>query len=326
MGHEVELVSVSKRFGRFTALKSVSLRVPASSLTVVLGPSGAGKTTLLRIVAGLERPDEGRVIIDGDDVTDKPPWERGAVMVFQRPALFPHMTAAENIAFGLEAMGADREEIMSRVKRVAEIMRITHLLHKLPDELSGGEAQRVSLARALVLEPKILLLDEPLSNLDLSLREELRSEIRRIQRELGITMLYVTHDQDEALELADYLAVIYGGELVEWGDAVSTYESPSSARAARVLGHNILEPGSAEEIIGWGIGYPVAVPPHRVAIVSGDKCVVTRIARRRSYGVIEVQCGSARLRVAVGYDVVDKVEVGSRVGIKVRHYSVLKRP
>ncbi len=325
MGHEVELANVTKRFGRFTALRNISLRVPASSLTVVLGPSGAGKTTLLRIIAGLERPDEGRVLIDGVDVTDKPPWVRGAVMVFQRPALFPHMTAAENIAFGLEAIGVDRGEAMARVREVADLLRIRHLLSKLPDELSGGEAQRVALARALVLEPRILLLDEPLSNLDLSLREELRAEIRRIQKELKMTMLYVTHDQDEALELADYLAIIYGGELVEWGDTVSVYESPSSVRAARVLGHNVLSPDSARKI-GISADTAIAVPPHRIVLVDSGECLVTRVARRRSYGVVEVVCSDTRLRVAVGYDVVDSIKAGNRVGVEVRGYSVLKRP
>ncbi len=325
MGHKVELVSISKRFGEFTALRNVSLRVPASSLTVVLGPSGAGKTTLLRVIAGLERPDEGKVFIDGVDVTEDPPWARGAVMVFQRPALFPHMTAAENIAFGLEAMGLSRDEVMARAQEIADLLRIRHLLSKLPDELSGGEAQRVALARALVLKPRILLLDEPLSNLDLSLREELRAEIRRIQRELGITMLYVTHDQDEALELADYLAIIYGGELVEWGDVMSIYESPSSARTARVLGHNILSPDSAKRI-GIDSDTPVAIPPHRIIITSGNECRVTRVARRRSYGVVDVVCGGTRLRVAVGYDVVDSIAVGDSVGIEVRGCSALRKP
>lgn len=325
MGHEVELLSVSKRFGGFEALRNVSLKAPASSLTVVLGPSGAGKTTLLRIVVGLERPNEGKVLIDGVDVTDEPPWTRGAVMVFQRPALFPHMSAEENIAFGLEAMGVSKDEAAARVRKVADLLKIRHLLSKLPDELSGGEAQRVALARALVLEPRILLLDEPLSNLDLSLREELRAEIRRIQKELGITMLYVTHDQDEALELADYLAIIYGGELVEWGEAVNVYESPSSMRAARVLGHNILSPDRAQEI-GVSADAPVAVPPHRVIIIEGGGCQVTRVARRRSYGVVDVACGNAHLRVAVGYDVIDSISVGDRVGVDVRGYSLLRRP
>ncbi len=325
MGYEVELVNVSKRFGGFTALRNVSLKVPASSLTVVLGPSGAGKTTLLRIVAGLERPDEGKVLIEGVDVTDEPPWVRGAVMVFQRPALFPHMSAAENIAFGLEAMGVSKDEAMARVRDIVDLLRIRHLLSKLPDELSGGEAQRVALARALVLGPRILLLDEPLSNLDLSLREELRAEIRRIQRELGMTMLYVTHDQDEALELGDYLAIIYGGELVEWGDAMSVYESPSSMRAARVLGHNILSPDCAREI-GVSANAPVAVPPHRILLIEGGGCRVTRVARRRSYGVVDVACGGTRLRVAVGYDIIDSIKVGDRAGVEVRRYSVLKRP
>ncbi len=325
MGHELDLVNVSKRFGEFTALRNVSLKVPASSLTVVLGPSGAGKTTLLRIVAGLEKADEGKVLIDGVDVTDEPPWVRGAVMVFQRPALFPHMSAAENIAFGLEAMGMSKNEAMERVREVADLLRIRHLLSKLPDELSGGEAQRVALARALVLEPRILLLDEPLSNLDLSLREELRAEIRRIQRELEMTLLYVTHDQDEALELADYLAIIYGGELVEWGDAASIYESPTSMRAARVLGHNILSPDNARKI-GINTDAPVAVPPHRVLLIEGGECRVTRVARRRSYGVVDIMCDDTRLRVAVGYDVIDSVKFGDNVGVEVREYSVLKRP
>lgn len=325
MGHEVELVGVSKRFGKFTALRDVSLKVPASSLTVVLGPSGAGKTTLLRVVAGLEKPDEGRVLIDGADVTHEPPWVRGAVMVFQRPALFPHMSAEENIMFGLEAMGVGREEAVARVREVADLLRIGDLLGKLPDELSGGEAQRVALARALVLEPRILLLDEPLSNLDLSLREELRAEIRRVQRGLGITMLYVTHDQDEALELADYLAIIYGGELVEWGEVMRVYESPSSMRAARVLGHNILSPDEAERV-GVTSDVPVAVPPHRVVLVEGDECRVRRVARRRGYGVVDVDCGGTCLRAAVGYDVIDSIATGSRVGAVVRRYSLLRRP
>ena len=246
----IRIEHVTKRYGRVKALDNINAEIPLGKITVILGPSGAGKTTLLRIIAGLEEPDEGKIIIDGKDVTGLPPWERQVSMVFQTPALFPHMTAYQNIAFGLEVQGLSDDEVRERVVWAAKLTKIRHLLNKVPDQLSGGEQQRVALARALVTRPKILLLDEPLSNLDLALREELRLELRRIQRETGITFIHVTHDQDEALELADYLVIIYGGKVVECGDPIRVYERPKSLEAAKVFGHNIIPANTLQKTLG----------------------------------------------------------------------------
>jgi len=237
----VRLVDVSKYFGRTKALENISMMLLAGKYHVILGPSGSGKTTLLRIIAGLEEPTKGRVYLNGVDSTFTPPYERGVSIVFQEPVLFPHLTVEENILFPIEARGGNPSSARGELLRLARMLRIDGLLERKPVELSGGEKQRVSIARALITKPRIVLLDEPYSNLDLSLREALRWEVKNILMSLGVTVVHVTHDQDEALELADYIHIIYKGRLADTGPRDRVYWSPATPMAARVLAHNVIE-------------------------------------------------------------------------------------
>ena len=222
----IEIRGVNKSFGRVRALDDVSLEVRDREFVVLLGPSGCGKTTLLRVVAGLEWPDRGRVLIGGQDVTERPPRQRGIAMVFQNYAVFPHLTVFENVAFGLRMRKMSGPEIRKRVERVAALVHIEELLGRYPGQLSGGQRQRVALARALAVEPEVLLMDEPLSNLDALLRLEMRAELKRLLMELRTTTLYVTHDQTEAMSLADRVAVMRDGRIVQYDTPLAIYQHP----------------------------------------------------------------------------------------------------
>jgi putative spermidine/putrescine transport system ATP-binding protein len=204
---DLELRSISKTFGDTVAVDDLSFRIEPGEFVSILGPSGCGKTTTLRLIAGFERPDTGRILIDGQDLTSVPPQRRNIGVVFQSYALFPHMTVAQNVAFGLEMRRMARADVQSAVADVLALVRLGELAGRYPNQLSGGQQQRVALARSLAIRPRLLLLDEPLSNLDAKLRDDMREEIRRIQREVGITAVFVTHDQSEAFVLADRVAV-----------------------------------------------------------------------------------------------------------------------
>jgi len=232
----IELESIRKRFGEVDAVRSVSLTVAEGELVSLLGPSGCGKTTTLRIIAGFETPTSGRLRIAGRDMTNVPVERRGLSMVFQNYALFPHLTVFENVAFGLRLRKLPRAEIIEKVKQALAQVGLAELGDRLPRRLSGGQQQRVSLARALVVNPSVLLLDEPLSNLDLKLREQLRDEIRRLQRSLGITAVYVTHDQGEAMAMSDRVAVMRAGRIEQIGTPRSIYEQPATAFVASFIG------------------------------------------------------------------------------------------
>ncbi|MEM4061952.1 MAG: ABC transporter ATP-binding protein [Desulfurococcaceae archaeon] len=236
----LELVNVSKRYGRTVAVDRVNLGVEKGEFVVLLGPSGCGKTTTLRIIAGLVYPDEGKVIIDGRDVTYVEPGERDVSMVFQDYALYPHMTVFDNIAFPLvvrrKKFRLSKEEISERVHKVAKMLGIDDLLDRKPLQLSGGQQQRVALARALIAEPKLWLMDEPLSNLDALIRVHLRAELKKLQKDLGITTIYVTHDQVEALTLADRIAVMNKGRIVQIGTPKEIYENPEHVFVATFVG------------------------------------------------------------------------------------------
>jgi putative spermidine/putrescine transport system ATP-binding protein len=242
----VQLVSLTKRYGRVTAVDGVSLEVQRGEFFSLLGPSGCGKTTTLRLIAGLVEPDEGAVKILGDDVTDVPTNKRSIGMVFQSYALFPHMTVAQNIAFGLRMRKIHRAEIVDRVARALDLVRLTGIGERLPRQLSGGQQQRVALARAIVIEPKVLLLDEPLSNLDAKLRKEMQLELRTLQRRLGITAVYVTHDQEEALILSDRIAIMENGHVSQCADPNDIYRSPANRFVAEFIGKVNLIRGSIE--------------------------------------------------------------------------------
>lgn len=213
----LQLHNVTKRYGDFHAVRDVTLDVPDGEFLVLLGPSGCGKTTTLRIIAGFVEATAGTVLLGGRDVTTLPPWKRNAGLVFQNYALFPHLTVAENVAFGLEMRKVAKPDIAPRVADALRLVRLGHLGERLPRQLSGGQQQRVALARALVFKPDVLLLDEPLSNLDAKLRQEVRIEIRELTRELGLTTIMVTHDQEEALTMADRLVVMNDGSVRQLG-------------------------------------------------------------------------------------------------------------
>ena len=239
---DVRLEGVRKHYGEVAAVDGVSLEIARGEFFTMLGPSGSGKTTTLRLIAGFERPDEGRVELRGRDVTKDPPYERDVNTVFQDYALFPHMTVAENIAYGLRIRKVARAERSKRVDEVLETVRLPGLGGRKPAQLSGGQRQRVALARALVNHPAVLLLDEPLGALDLKLRQEMQIELKRIQREVGITFVYVTHDQEEALTMSDRVAVFNQGRIQQIGPPAALYEHPADEFVAGFVGvSNILE-------------------------------------------------------------------------------------
>ena len=238
----VEFRAVRKNYGAFTAIPQLDLRIEPGELVTLLGPSGCGKTTTLRMLAGLETPTEGAILIGGQDVTRLPPNRRDVTMVFQSYALFPHMSVAQNVAYGLESGGMSRAMAAEAAAQGLALVGLDGLGARLPSELSGGQQQRVAVARALVLEPQVLLLDEPLSNLDARLRRRVRTEIRELQQRLGFTAVYVTHDQDEALAVSDRIIVMKDGRIAQDGAPHELYEYPASEFIADFIGEaNVVE-------------------------------------------------------------------------------------
>lgn len=240
----VNLRQVTKKFGSLTAVNNADLEIERGELITLLGPSGCGKTTTLRMIAGFETPTEGVVELNGNDVSDVPPYERDIGMVFQYFALFPHMTVADNIAFGLKMKGVDQSEIDDRIEEVLEMVSLPEVGDRYPENLSGGQQQRIALARSLVVEPDVLLLDEPLSSLDKKLREEMRMEIMRLHRELNVTMVYVTHNQTEALAISDRMAVMNDGEIRQVGAPTEVYQEPAGEFVADFIGSANLVDGT----------------------------------------------------------------------------------
>jgi putative spermidine/putrescine transport system ATP-binding protein len=280
----LELDRLSKRYGDQAAVKDVSLKIPDGEFLVLLGPSGCGKTTTLRMVAGFVEPTGGTTRIGERDMTYLPPWRRNTGMVFQSYALFPHMSVAENVAFGLEMRKVPRPEREARSREALRLVRLDKLAERLPRQLSGGQQQRVALARALAIRPDVLLLDEPLSNLDAKLREEVRIEIRDLQRQLGLTTIMVTHDQEEALTVADRLVVMADGEIRQVGRQRDLYERPADRFVAGFVGRStflegrVTEPGLFETAGGLtlravteGVTGPasLALRPERLTIGAG---------------------------------------------------------
>lgn len=267
----IEALNICKRFGDFTALDDVSVTVPAGSLTALLGPSGGGKSTLLRTIAGLETPDTGTVRIEERDVTGVPPQERGVGMVFQHYAAFKHMTVRDNVAFGLRIRKRPRAAIKQRVDDLLELVQLGGLADRYPHELSGGQRQRMALARALAIEPSVLLLDEPFGALDARVRQDLRAWLRDMHQQLPVTTLFVTHDQEEAMELADQIVVISHGKVEQAGTAGEIYDAPASEFVMNFI-------GPVTELDGR------LVRPHDLQIQteatgSSDEAVVDRIVR-----------------------------------------------
>jgi sulfate transport system ATP-binding protein len=224
----IAVENVEKRFGTFEALKDVSLTVPNGSLTALLGPSGSGKSTLLRVIAGLEQPDAGRVLIAGDEVTGVAPQKRGVGFVFQHYAAFKHMTVERNIGFGLKIRKRPKEEIAARVDELLQLVHLNGFAHRYPSELSGGQRQRMALARALAVEPEVLLLDEPFGALDATVRKELRTWLRRLHEDVHVTTIFVTHDQEEAMDVAEQIVVMNDGRIEQVGSPRELYERPAN--------------------------------------------------------------------------------------------------
>ncbi len=279
---EVALRGVSKRFGAVEAVADLSLTIAHGEFVVLLGPTGAGKTTTLRLIAGLERPDRGMIAIDGRDATHETPAERDVTMVFQHYSLYPHMTVRENLAFPLRSpvLRTPEETIRTRVHQVAETLQIAHKLDNRATALSGGEMQRVAIGRALVRNPAIHLMDEPLSSLDAKLRADLRVELKRIQADLGATILYVTHDQIEAMTMATRIGVLDAGRLVQVGSPREIYENPVSLYVAGRLGQPRINTLPADLFPGAPAGAAtIALRPEHVRQGSGRPARVERVER-----------------------------------------------
>jgi spermidine/putrescine transport system ATP-binding protein len=265
-----------KRFGDFTAVKGIDLEIAAGEFFTLLGPSGCGKTTTLRMIAGFEEPDGGEILIDGGDVSDLPAHKRPTNTVFQSYALFPHLTVGENVAYGLKRKGVDKGEIETRVRDELERVGLWSEAHRKPSQLSGGQQQRVALARAVVNLPKVLLLDEPLGALDLKLRKGLQIELKRIQREVGITFVYVTHDQEEALTMSDRIAVMNEGVIEQIAAPEEVYERPAPTFVAGFIGVSNLMPGKVVGADGErarvDLEAGVEVEAERKGLDEGDRC------------------------------------------------------
>jgi len=259
----IEIEGVSKRFGSFVALDNVNLSLPTGKLTALLGPSGGGKSTLLRIIAGLEQADEGRVAIEGADATHLPPQRRNVGFVFQHYAAFKHMTVAKNVAFGLEIRRRSKAEVATRVAELLDLVHLSQFAHRLPSQLSGGQRQRMALARALAVEPTVLLLDEPFGALDAQVRKELRQWLRRLHDEVQVTTVFVTHDQEEALEVADDVVVINEGRVEQVGTPDEVYDRPATPFVMSFLGPTTLLGGTVvrpHDIDVFGIAVKGATP------------------------------------------------------------------
>jgi multiple sugar transport system ATP-binding protein len=233
---EIRIENVSKRYPGTAALEDVTLTIQDNEFMVLLGPSGCGKTTLLRLIAGFETPDQGTVFIGGRDMTEVPPGKRGIAMVFQSYALFPHLRVQDNIAFGLRMHKVPRDEVLERVRKAADLMRIERFLERYPSQLSGGQRQRVAVARALVMEPSVILMDEPLSNLDALLRLQMRAELKRLLQDVDTTTVYVTHDQVEALSMGDRTAVMRDGRILQVDTPLAVYDRPADVFVAQFIG------------------------------------------------------------------------------------------
>jgi ABC-type sugar transport system ATPase subunit len=309
----VRLQGVIKRHGETTVLHGVDLEIRAGEFFVLLGPSGSGKTTTLRILAGLETVSAGQVLMDGQDVTEHEPGARDVAMVFQSYALYPHMTVAENIGFPLRMVGTPRDAIARAVEDAAARVSIGHLLQRRPGQLSGGQQQRVALARAIVRKPRLFLLDEPLSNLDAKLRLETRLELRQLQRSLGVTTVYVTHDQEEAMTLADRVAVFMDGRIVQVGSPREIFRRPAQVSVAGFIGTppmNLLQATwRGREVVIDGAAHPVDVEtpePREVTLgvrpgelrvaPSGLRARVDYIEELGDHSVVDLRAGGQRLK------------------------------
>lgn len=322
----LELRNISKTFAGSPVLQDISLSIDQSAILSLLGLSGCGKTTLLRIIAGLEKPDSGSVWLDGQDITNSPLSKRPVGIVFQNYALFPHMTVFDNVAYGLTIQNRRSDAIVSKVGSILDTLRMNHLAQKNVTLLSGGEQQRVALARALVTEPRLLLLDEPLSNLDQAIREEARLVIQQLQQERGITTIYVTHDQTEALSLSDKMALMNQGRIEQFGTPVEIYHYPQTVFAAGFVGHcNILTGEQAKTYfkIQIDVDAPnttIAVLPEQIQIrkeASGALLTIQSLSFMGAYTEVLLADTHFRLKVRLPFAGTHVFAIGEQVSVLV---------
>jgi putative spermidine/putrescine transport system ATP-binding protein len=341
----VALKNLMKQYDAFVAVREMSLEIGDGEFLALLGPSGCGKTTTLRMIAGFVEASAGRIFFGNEDVTDLPPNKRNTGMVFQGFALFPHMTVWQNIAYGLEMRRVSKAEMQSRVAKVLELVQLTRFAERLPRQLSGGQQQRVALARALVINPHVLLLDEPLSALDAKLRHEVRLQIRQLQQSLGLTTVFVTHDQEEALSLADRLVVMNGGAIEQIGTPADLYERPATPFVADFIGKTnffkgklngdrfVFEGGggSLKVLPRQGKAELLGVRPEKISIVPADRPASARPCENLMTGVVELVSylgPSTEFRVKVAgdrsvlvqqsnRDAAEAVQVGQQVTLSV---------
>ena len=276
MTASIDIRQVTKRFGSLIVLDELSLSIPAHEFVVFLGPSGCGKSTLLRMIAGLESVDSGEILINGERIDNQPPGQRGVAMVFQSYALYPHMTVRDNMAFGLKNISVERSAIDVRIAEAARMLEIGHLLDRKPGQLSGGQRQRVAIGRAIVRQPTAFLFDEPLSNLDAALRVSMRLEISELHQQLGTTMIYVTHDQVEAMTMADKIVVLSAGKIEQVGSPLELYHRPNNLFVAGFIGSpkmNVLKvqvSASEGAAVARMAGVDVSIPTHGVSVSAGE--------------------------------------------------------
>lgn len=296
----LELINLEKRYGETQAVRGVNLNLPSSQYCCLLGPSGCGKTSLLRMIAGHEEITEGDVILDNANISDTPPAQRSTSMMFQNYALFPHLKVIDNVAFALKISGIGKPERHERAMELIESVQLEKMADRYPNQLSGGQQQRVALARALITKPKLLLLDEPLSALDPFLRVEMRTELKALQRQLGITFVHVTHSQEEAMALADLVLVMNAGKVEQQGTPYQLFTKPKNRFVARFIGgHNIIEKGRQ----------PFSVREDRIKIVTGGEDEVTSVEFLGSVVRLKVKSSSGLLTVVLSDTEFEKLKL-----------------
>lgn len=328
----IELRNLTKRYNDVVAVDGVSMTVEDGELLALVGHSGCGKTTILRMISGLTLPDEGTIWMDGQDITRQKPEKRDVVMIFQDNLLFPHLTVAENIGFGLKMQGVPRKKRLEKTQDLLKLMQLPDISNRYPSELSGGQQQRVALARALALEPKVLLLDEPLSNLDPRLRDDLRDLISRLHKQLKMTAVLVTHDRDEAMMMADRIAVMYYGKMLQIDKPVNIYRRPANREVASLFGQCNFIPGVLKDGVFETEGYRFTVPALKrggrvEACIRSEHIKIVRPQADRPTGVITEKRylgGQGILKVAVGslHFIVRgidyfELDVGNQVGLDI---------